>query len=205
MVPEVATGEVYRIEGKGRRVALMDFGSKLNIIRHLQSRGCDIYVVPPTIGAREILSLNPDGLLLSNGPGDPVDVPYASVTVRELAGKVPMFGICLGHQVMALAMGAKTYKMKFGHRGSNHPVKDLRTGRVYITSHNHGFSVDEVSMAGLGLEVTHRNLNDQTVEGMRHASIPMFSVQYHPEASPGPTESGYLFDRFIEMMDSHRR
>ncbi|MCL6611234.1 MAG: glutamine-hydrolyzing carbamoyl-phosphate synthase small subunit [Peptococcaceae bacterium] len=200
MVPEVSTKEIYRIEGRGKRVVLVDFGSKLNIIRHLQMRECDIHVVPPGTGAAEIMSLEPDGILLSNGPGDPVDVPYAAATVRELAGRVPIFGICLGHQIMALAMGARTYKMKFGHRGANHPVKDLATGRVYITSHNHGFSVDEASMAGAGLVITHRNLNDLTVEGMRHVSLPMFSVQYHPEASPGPTESDYLFDQFIEMM-----
>ncbi len=205
MVPEVSTREKYRIEGQGKRVVLMDFGSKLNIIRHLQMRGCDIHVVPPDTGAAEIMSLSPDGVLLSNGPGDPLDVPYAAGTVRELAGRVPIFGICLGHQIMALAMGAKTYKMKFGHRGANHPVKDLITGRVYITSHNHGFSVDEESMAGAGLEITHRNLNDQTVEGMRHVSLPLFSVQYHPEASPGPTESDYLFDQFIELMDKHKK
>ena len=204
MVPEVCTQEMHRVQGKGQRVVLMDFGSKLNIIRHLQMRGCDIYVVPPETGPEEILALKPDGVMLSNGPGDPLDVPYAAVTVRELAGKVPIFGICLGHQIMSLAMGAKTYKMKFGHRGANHPVKDLITGRVYITSHNHGFSVDEESMAGLGLEVTHRNLNDSTVEGMRHVSLPLFSVQYHPEASPGPTESEYLFDQFLEMMEKHK-
>ncbi|MFZ5597938.1 MAG: glutamine-hydrolyzing carbamoyl-phosphate synthase small subunit [Bacillota bacterium] len=204
MVPEVSTRETYRIEGDGKRVVLIDFGSKLNIIRHLQMRRCDIYVVPAETGAGEIMALEPDGVLLSNGPGDPVDVPYAAETVRELAGRVPIFGICLGHQIMSLAMGAKTYKMKFGHRGSNHPVKDMLTGRVYITSHNHGFSVDEDSMAGLGLEVTHRNLNDQTVEGMRHTVLPFFSVQYHPEASPGPTESGYIFDQFIELMAKHK-
>ncbi|MFZ5648809.1 MAG: glutamine-hydrolyzing carbamoyl-phosphate synthase small subunit [Bacillota bacterium] len=205
MVPEVSTRETYHIEGEAHRVVLIDFGSKLNIIRHLQMRGCDIYVVPHNTGAKETLALNPDGVMLSNGPGDPVDVPYAAEAVRELAGRVPIFGICLGHQIMSIAMGAKTYKMKFGHRGANHPVKDLITGRVYITSHNHGFSVDEESMAGLGLMVTHRNLNDNTVEGMRHETLPLFSVQYHPEASPGPTESDYLFDQFIEMMEKHRR
>ncbi|MHB8156278.1 MAG: glutamine-hydrolyzing carbamoyl-phosphate synthase small subunit [Desulfocucumaceae bacterium] len=204
MVPEVSTKEIYRVEGQGHRVVLMDFGSKLNIIRHLQRRGCDICVVPPTTSAGDIMALNPKGVMLSNGPGDPVDVPYAAQTVKELAGRVPIFGICLGHQIMSLAMGARTYKMKFGHRGSNHPVKDFLTGRVYITSHNHGFSVDEGSMEGLGLEVTHRNLNDNTVEGMRHLSLPLFSVQYHPEASPGPTESEYLFEQFIDMMDKHK-
>jgi len=205
MVPEVSTPKAYRVEGQGKRVVLIDFGSKLNIIRHLQMRDCDIHVVPHNTGAQEIMALNPDGVMLSNGPGDPTDVPYAAQAVREMAGHVPIFGICLGHQIMSLAMGARTYKMKFGHRGSNHPVKDLITGRVYITSHNHGFSVEEESMAGLGLEVTHRNLNDQTVEGMRHVSLPLFSVQYHPEASPGPTESEYLFDQFLEMMEQHRK
>lgn len=205
MVPEVSTKEMYRVGGDGRRVVLIDFGSKLNIIRHLQMRGCDIFVVPHNTGANEIMAFSPDGVMLSNGPGDPVDVSYAAEAVRELAGRVPIFGICLGHQIMSIAMGAKTYKMKFGHRGSNHPVKDIATGRVYITSHNHGFSVDEESMDGLGLVVTHRNLNDNTVEGMRHVSLPLFSVQYHPEASPGPTESEYLFDQFIEMMDKHKR
>jgi len=205
MVPEVSTPKAYRVEGQGKRVVLIDFGSKLNIIRHLQMRDCDIHVVPHNTGAQEIMALNPDGVMLSNGPGDPTDVPYAAQAVREMAGHVPIFGICLGHQIMSLAMGARTYKMKFGHRGSNHPVKDLITGRVYITSHNHGFSVEEESMAGLGLEVTHRNLNDQTVEGMRHVSLPLFSVQYHPEASPGPTESEYLFEQFLEMMEQHRK
>jgi len=205
MVPEVSTREIYRIEGTGRRVVLVDMGSKMNIIRYLQRYGCDIYIVPPTTCANEIMAIKPDGVLLSNGPGDPVDVPYVAETVRDLAGKTPMFGICLGHQIMSLAMGARTYKMKFGHRGANHPVKDIATGRVYITSHNHGFSVDEASMAGTGLAVTHLNLNDNTVEGMRHTSLPMFSVQYHPEASPGPMDSDYLFKQFMELMDGQRR
>ncbi|SHI51807.1 carbamoyl-phosphate synthase small subunit [Desulfofundulus thermosubterraneus DSM 16057] len=200
LVPEVATKEIYTLEGKGYRVVLMDFGSKLNIIRHLQERECEIVVVPPTTTAREILALHPDGILLSNGPGDPVDVPYAIRTTRELIGKRPMFGICLGHQVIALALGARTYKMKFGHRGANHPVKDLATGKVYITSQNHGFAVDADSLAVLPVEVCHRNLNDGTVEGIRHKDLPLFSVQYHPEASPGPRESAYLFDQFIDLM-----
>ncbi|MBE3588493.1 MAG: glutamine-hydrolyzing carbamoyl-phosphate synthase small subunit [Thermoanaerobacteraceae bacterium] len=200
LVPQVATKEIYILEGSGHRVVLVDFGSKLNIIRHLKERDCTVVVVPPTTPAREILALDPDGILLSNGPGDPVDVPYAIKTVRELIGTRPMFGICLGHQVMSLALGAKTYKMKFGHRGANHPVKDLATGKVYITSHNHGFSVAEDSLAGLPVEVSHRNLNDGTVEGIRHKYLPLFSVQYHPEASPGPRESAYLFDQFIDLM-----
>ncbi|WP_018084912.1 glutamine-hydrolyzing carbamoyl-phosphate synthase small subunit [Desulfurispora thermophila] len=201
LVPEVATTGTFTIPGSGKRVVLVDLGSKRNIIRSLQERGCEIVVVPPHSTAEEILAHNPDGILLSNGPGDPVDVPETIATVRQLLGKKPLFGICLGHQVLALALGAKTYKMKFGHRGANHPVKDLATGRVYITSHNHGFSVDESSMAGCGLMVTHINLNDNTVEGMRHASLPVFSVQYHPEAAPGPHDSTYIFDQFLQMMN----
>jgi carbamoyl-phosphate synthase small subunit len=204
LVPEVATKEIYTLEGKGYRVVLIDLGSKLNIIRHLRERDCEVVVVPPTTTASEILALNPDGILLSNGPGDPVDVPYAIRTTRELIGKRPMFGICLGHQVIALALGAKTYKMKFGHRGANHPVKDLATGKVYITSQNHGFAVDAGSLAGLPVEVCHRNLNDGTVEGIRHKHLPLFSVQYHPEASPGPRESAYLFDQFIDLMQRRK-
>jgi len=200
LVPEVATKEIYVLEGNGPRVVLIDMGSKLNIIRHLQKRNCAVVVVPPTATPGEIISLHPQGLLISNGPGDPVDVPYTIATIRELIGRVPMFGICLGHQLIALALGAKTYKMKFGHRGANHPVKDLETGKVYITSHNHGFSVDEESLRELPVFVSHRNLNDHTVEGIRHRHLPVFSVQYHPEASPGPQESVYLFDRFMELM-----
>lgn len=200
LVPTVATTETYTLPGDGFRVVLIDFGAKLNIIRCLQERGCEIVVVPPRTTARDILTLNPQGIVLSNGPGDPVNVPYAIETVRELVGKKPIFGICLGHQVLGLAMGARTYKMKFGHRGANHPVKDLETGRVYISSHNHGFSIDEESLKGLDIYVSHRNLNDGTVEGIKHKYLPVFSVQYHPEASPGPRDSEYIFDKFLEMM-----
>jgi len=200
MVPDVATRETYTIAGDGPRVVLVDLGSKKNIIRRLQERGCEIVVVSPFSKVEEILGLNPKGVLLSNGPGDPVNVPYAIETAKKLIGKIPMFGICLGHQVISLALGAKTYKMKFGHRGANHPVKDLTTGKVYITSHNHGFSVDEESLKGLDVTVTHRNLNDGTVEGIKHNSLPILAVQYHPEASPGPRESDYLFDEFMDMM-----
>lgn len=205
LVLEVATKEPYVLEGNGFHVVLVDLGSKLNIIRRLRERNCRITVVPPTTGAAEIIQLNPDGVLLSNGPGDPVDATYAINTARELIGRIPLFGICLGHQIIALALGAKTYKMKFGHRGVNHPVKDLATGRVYITSHNHGFAVDEESLKGLPVVVSHRNLNDNTVEGIRHQYLPVFSVQYHPEASPGPLDSDYIFDQFIEIMAAYRR
>ncbi|MTI84642.1 MAG: glutamine-hydrolyzing carbamoyl-phosphate synthase small subunit [Firmicutes bacterium] len=200
MVPEVAAKESYTISGDGPRVVLVDFGSKQNIIRRLKGRRCEIVVVSPYIKKEEIMNLNPHGVFLSNGPGDPANVPYAIDTTKELVGKVPMFGICLGHQVIALALGAKTYKMKFGHRGANHPVKDLITGKVYITSHNHGFSVDEESLKGLDVSVTHRNLNDDTVEGIRHNNLPIMAIQYHPEASPGPQESDYLFDDFMDLM-----
>ncbi|MBE3585151.1 glutamine-hydrolyzing carbamoyl-phosphate synthase small subunit [Desulfofundulus thermocisternus] len=204
LVLEVATKEVFTLEGKGYRVILIDLGSKLNIIRHLQERDCEIVVVPPTATAREIMALEPDGILLSNGPGDPMDVPYTIKTIKELIGQRPIFGICLGHQVIALALGARTYKMKFGHRGANHPVKDLGTGRIYITSQNHGFAVADDSLAGLPVEISHRNLNDGTVEGIRHRELPVFSVQYHPEASPGPRESAYLFDEFIQLMQRRK-
>ncbi|WP_449241329.1 glutamine-hydrolyzing carbamoyl-phosphate synthase small subunit [Desulfoscipio gibsoniae] len=200
LVADVAVKESYTIEGRGFRVVLIDLGSKQNIIRKLKERDCTVIVAPPDITPEQIGQLAPDGVLISNGPGDPVDVPATIDTTRAITGKYPIFGICLGNQVMALALGAKTYKMKFGHRGANHPVKDLRTGRVYITSQNHGFSVDEASIAGLDIDVTHINLNDHTVEGIRHKHLPLFAVQYHPEASPGPQESDYIFDQFMDMM-----
>ncbi|OPX86786.1 MAG: Carbamoyl-phosphate synthase small chain [Pelotomaculum sp. PtaB.Bin104] len=201
LVPAVATTEVFTLPGSGRRVVLMDFGAKLNISRCLQEHGCEVVVVPPTTTANDILNLKPAGVMLSNGPGDPTDVPYAIATVQALVGRIPIFGICLGHQILGLALGAKTYKLKFGHRGANHPVKDLATGRVYVSSHNHGFSVDEESLQDLDIMVTHRNLNDGTVEGLKHKFLPAFSVQYHPEASPGPTDSEYIFDQFMALMD----
>ncbi len=200
LVPAVATREAFTVPGDGHRVVLIDFGAKMNIARCLNQRGCEVVVVPPDTAAGDILALNPAGIMLSNGPGDPVDVPYAIQAVQELIGKKPIFGICLGHQVMGLALGGKTYKLKFGHRGANHPVKDLVTGRVYITSQNHGFAVDADSLPGLDVSVSHVNLNDGTVEGLRHNCLPVYTVQYHPEASPGPRDSEYLFDEFLTIM-----
>lgn len=196
LVPTVATKEIYTVPGNGPRVVLMDFGAKANIVRCLNQRGCEVVVVPPTTTPEEIMTLGPQGVMLSNGPGDPTDVPYAIKTVSNLIGQLPIFGICLGHQIIGLAVGGKTYKLKFGHRGANHPVKDLATGRVFITSQNHGFAVDRQSLPP-DVEVSHINLNDNTVEGLRHKSLPVFSVQYHPEAAPGPMDSEYLFDQFL--------
>ncbi len=182
------------------RVVVVDCGVKQNILRHLYRRGCDVFVVPASTSAEEILAWNPDGVLLSNGPGDPEAVTYVIRTARELIGKIPIFGICLGQQILGLAMGGKTYKLKFGHRGTNHPVKRLADGAVEITTQNHGFCVDPDSIPGDQIEITHINLNDQSLEGMRHKNYPVFSVQYHPEASPGPHDANYLFDTFIENM-----
>ncbi len=184
------------------KVVAMDYGIKHNILRLLVSHGCDVTVVPAATGAAEILALKPDGVFLSNGPGDPAPVQYAVKTIRSLLGKKPIFGICLGHQLLGLAMGGKTYKLKFGHRGANHPVKNLRTKQIEITSQNHGFCVDLDSLKDKDVELTHINLNDQTLEGFRCKSIPAFCVQYHPEASPGPHDSNYLFQSFIDLMAS---
>ncbi len=181
-------------------VAAVDFGIKYNILRLLESHGCAVRVFPANVSAGEILEFNPAGVFLSNGPGDPEAVTYGIKTVRNLLGKKPIFGICLGHQILALALGGKTFKLKFGHRGINHPVKNLETGIVEITSQNHGFAVDVDSLPD-NVIPTHVNLNDYTSEGIRCRDIPAFSVQYHPESSPGPHDSRYLFDRFIELMD----
>jgi carbamoyl-phosphate synthase small subunit len=180
-------------------VVALDFGMKWNIPRHFAGRNCRVTVVPGTTSAADILAREPDGVFLSNGPGDPEPLDYAIKTVSELVGQKPIFGICLGHQLLSLACGAKTFKMKFGHRGSNHPVQDLTTGKVEITCQNHGFAVDPDSLPS-ELEVTHRSLNDGSVEGVSHKSAPAFSVQYHPEASAGPHDSHYLFERFLESM-----
>jgi len=181
-------------------VVAIDGGIKYNILRKLQSYGCDVNVVPATATVDEILAFEPDGIFLSNGPGDPDALPYMVNTVKGLIGKKPIFGICLGHQILGLAFGGKTYKLKFGHRGVNHPVKNLLTNKVEITTQNHGFCVDIDSLKGKPVKLTHINLNDNTLEGMEHEEYPIFSVQYHPEASPGPHDADYLFHKFIEMM-----
>jgi carbamoyl-phosphate synthase small subunit len=186
------------------KVLALDCGAKRNIYRHLTERGCEVHIVPHDISAAQIRELNADGLFISNGPGDPEAVTATVETLSEIAGEIPTFGICLGHQLLALALGARTYKLKFGHRGANQPVRNLLTGRVEITSQNHGFCVDGDSLVGLGCEVTHVQMNDQTVAGFRHVSKPIFCVQYHPEASPGPHDSAYLFDCFVETMKTGR-
>lgn len=195
--------------GSGRparrfRVVAYDYGIKHNILRRLVDVGCSVTVVPATTSASDVLDLKPDGVFLSNGPGDPEPVEYAAKAVRELMGRVPIFGICLGHQIIGLALGGKTYKLKFGHHGGNHPVLNLETREVEITAQNHGFAVDPDSLKTSEVELTHVNLNDQTLEGLRHRSLPLFSVQYHPEASPGPHDAAYLFDQFVKMMEETR-
>ena len=207
VVMEVTTPEPYIMEADNDAaplVAAMDFGVKQNILNSLHALGCRLQVVPAGTKAEDILALNPDGIFLSNGPGDPADVPEIVEEIKKLIGKKPIFGICLGHQLIARALGAKTYKLKFGHRGSNQPVKNLLTGKVQISSQNHGYAVEEESLQGLPLEVTHVNVNDGTVEGMRHTELPLFSVQYHPEASPGPDDNMYLFDEFWTMLKGEK-
>ena len=197
--------EPLRRAGRRLRVAAYDFGIKWNILRRLVAHGCQVQVFPAMTPASELLAIQPDGIFLSNGPGDPAPLDYAVANARELvAGDVPVFGICLGHQVLALAMGGRTYKLKFGHRGANHPVKHLATGKVEITTQNHGFAVDADSVPR-DVEVTHVNLYDGTVEGLRHRERPVFSVQYHPEASPGPHDADYLFSLFLDEMERTSR
>ncbi len=186
--------------GRKLRVAAYDFGIKQNILRLLIDHGCEVVVVPAQTPAEDVLELGADGVFLSNGPGDPEPATYAVENIRKLLGKVPVFGICLGHQLCGLALGGKTFKLKFGHHGSNHPVKNLLTEQVEITSQNHGFCVDPESLPSSDVEITHLNLNDHTNEGFRHKSVPLFSVQYHPEASPGPHDSHYLFTQFTDLM-----
>jgi carbamoyl-phosphate synthase small subunit len=185
------------------RVVAMDYGVKYNILRSLENKGCSILVLPADVSSKTIEELNPHGLFLSNGPGDPAAVNYAVEAIKAQLNKRPIFGICLGHQLISLALGGRTFKLKFGHRGGNQPVKDLETGKVEVTSQNHGFCVDMDSLKGANVELSHINLNDNTLEGLVHKEIPLFSVQYHPEASPGPHDATYLFDRFIEMMQKY--
>jgi carbamoyl-phosphate synthase small subunit len=195
-------GESATAPTRRYKVAAYDFGIKQNILRLLVDHGCDVTVVPAATSAEDVLATKPDGVFLSNGPGDPEPVTFAVQNIRKLMGRVPIFGICLGHQLCGLALGGKTFKLKFGHHGSNHPVKNLLTEKVEITAQNHGFCVDPDSLPSSEVEITHVNLNDHTNEGMRHKSLPMFSVQYHPEASPGPHDARYLFEQFTTMMDA---
>jgi len=206
LVSTVTTGESYTVDNEeaSYHVVAFDYGIKTNILRQLKAEGCRVTVVTAKTTAEEVLALNPDGVFLSNGPGDPFAVTYAIDTIRELAArnsKLPIFGICLGHQLLSLAFGAKTYKLKFGHHGANHPVKNLMNSTIEITSQNHGFAVEMDTLPG-DLELTHKNLYDLTVEGVRHRELPCFSVQYHPEAAPGPHDSHYLFKEFTELMDA---
>ena len=194
-VKSVTSKDTYVIEGTGKHVAIMDFGIKTNIIRNFKKRGCKITVFPATATAEEVLNVNPDLVFLSNGPGDPEDLDFVVENVKKIVGKKPIVGICLGHQLLALTLGGKTTKLKFGHRGCNHPVKDLERNIVHITSQNHGYVVQTLPE---NMEVTHVNINDGTVEGMKHKQLPIYSVQFHPEASAGPQDSEYIFDRFLE-------
>ena len=200
LVREVTIKKSQRYGGKGAKIALIDCGFKMSILRHLQKRNCDVTVFPADTSADEVLDSKPRGVVISNGPGDPIQAPYAVKTIKDMLGQAPMFGICFGNQMLALAAGASTYKLKFGHRGSNQPVKDLATGKVYITSQNHGFAVDENSLEGTGFEVSFLNLNDNTVEGIKSKELQAQSFQYHPEAHPGPHDSEYLFDEFLKKI-----
>ena len=206
-VKRVSTEKAYVWQNGGKpdckfHVALVDCGVKYNIMRSLSSRACRITVYPCDVSADEILAQDPDGVVFSPGPGDPALLDYVIESLKGLIGRKPIMGICLGHQLLGRAFGSSTFKLKFGHRGGNHPVKDVQTSRVYITSQNHGYAVDPDGLKGSGLEVAHVNLNDGTVEGLRHTELPVFSIQYHPEASPGPRDSSYLFNQFIQTMDA---
>ncbi len=208
-IKEVSTNEPYHWElppnqwQSPHRIVVLDMGLKYNIVRILKQLGCDITIVPATTTSEDILNQNPDGILLSPGPGDPALLGYITKTVKQLIGKKPIMGICLGHQLIAHALGARTFKLKFGHRGGNHPVRDLATGRIHITTQNHGYAVDAGSLNG-GLKVSHINSNDNTVEGLRHKDLPILSIQYHSEGAPGPQDNIYLFHRFLEMIKESR-
>ena len=193
-VSNVTTDKIYEIDGEGKHVAIIDYGIKTNILNCFKKRGCKITVFPSNVTAEEVLNINPDLVFLSNGPGDPEDLETEIENIKKIIGKKPIVGICLGHQLLALSLGGSTTKLKFGHRGCNHPVKDLETGRVHITSQNHGYVVNEVPE---DVEITHININDGTVEGLKHKTMPVYSVQFHPEASAGPKDSEYIFDRFL--------
>ncbi len=205
LVKDVTSEKTYRWNENGKyNVVVIDTGVKHNILRLLAERNCRVTVVPASTDAEQILKLQPNGIMLANGPGDPAAVPYVVETVKKLLGKVPMFGICLGQQMLGLAMGGRTFKLKFGHHGGNHPVKDMKTGKVHITVQNHGFCVDIDTLNKEDIEITHINLNDQTLEGIRHKKLPIFSVQFHPEACPGPHDARYMFDNFVNMMEQQR-
>jgi len=203
-IKQVSTKTSYPAPGVGLSVVLVDFGLKHSILRELSKRNCNVTVVPYSTTAEEILHLNPDGVMLSNGPGNPEDVPQALDMIRGVQGKIPIFGICMGHQLFAMANGAKTYKMKFGHRGFNHAVREIATGRVDFTSQNHGYAVSREDLPE-HLIITHEEINDKSVEGVRHRYQPAFSVQYPPDAAPGPHDASYLFDEFIEMMEAFKQ
>jgi carbamoyl-phosphate synthase small subunit len=201
---DIIAGKIPVLPEPRFHVVAYDYGIKQNILRRLVDVGCRVTVVPAMTTAAEVMDLKPDGVFLSNGPGDPEPVEYAAQAVRDLMGRVPIFGICLGHQIIGLALGGKTYKLKFGHHGGNHPILNLETRKVEITAQNHGFAVDPDSLKASEVILTHKNLNDDTLEGLRHRTMPLFSVQYHPEASPGPHDSAYLFDRFVSMMETFK-
>jgi carbamoyl-phosphate synthase small subunit len=203
--PLLQGDESLKLPEPDLHVVAYDFGIKHNILRMLAREACRVTVVPAETSAEDVLALNPDGIFLSNGPGDPEPVTYAQESIRKLAGRRPMFGICLGHQLIGLALGGKTYKLKFGHHGGNHPVQQTQTGKVEITAHNHNFAVDPDSINQSEVELTHIDLNDNTLEGLRHRTMPLFSVQYHPEASPGPHDSNYLFHDFRKMMEEWKK
>lgn len=205
VVAEVSPPAPFTLPASGPRVVVLDCGLKMGIARELHVRGCEVVVLPHHATCAEILALSADGVVVSNGPGDPARLGEVANELRKLWGRLPVFGVCLGNQLIALAAGARTFKLPFGHRGSNHPVLEVATGRVRITTQNHGYAVDEASLRGTGLRVTHRNLHDGSVEGLAHEELPVFAVQFHPEASPGPRDSRHLFDRFVALLAGQRR